>query len=111
MHKNVLKYKSVYGEGGQCAANTCMQLRKICNHPFLFPKIENEDQPSLSDLLFTESGKMQVLDKLVTKLLKEDHKILIFSQFTTMLDIIQDYCTHKDIEVSRIDGSKTLDER
>ncbi len=54
---------------------------------------------------------MQVLDKLVTKLLKEDHKILIFSQFTTMLDIIQDYCTHKDIEVSRIDGSKTLDER
>jgi SNF2 family DNA or RNA helicase len=41
-------------------------------------------------------------------LLKEDHKILIFSQFTVMLDILEDYCTYREYPISRIDGSMPL---
>jgi SWI/SNF-related matrix-associated actin-dependent regulator of chromatin subfamily A member 5 len=61
--------------------------------------------------LIEVSGKMIVLDKLLRKLLKENHKILIFSQFTVMLDILEDYCTYRSYPISRIDGTMPLQER
>jgi len=71
--------------------NTVMQLRKVCSHPFLFdwPLDPNSRQPILNDELVDASGKMMVLDRLLSELFKRKHKVLLFSQFTTMLDIIE----------------------
>lgn len=71
--------------------NTVMQLRKVCSHPFLFdwPLDPQSMQPVLNEELSSASGKMMVLDRLLTELFKHKHKVLLFSQFTTMLDIIE----------------------
>ncbi|KAF9066436.1 SNF2 family N-terminal domain-containing protein [Rhodocollybia butyracea] len=73
--------------------NTVMQLRKVCSHPFLFnwPVDPTNLQPILNEELVSASGKMMVLDRLLTELFKRKHKVLLFSQFTTMLDIIEDW--------------------
>ena len=54
---------------------------------------------------------MKVLDKLLDKMLKEKHKVLIFSQFTMFLDILEDYCNYKEIRYCRLDGYTSLEER
>ena len=54
---------------------------------------------------------MKVLDKLLDKMLKEKHKVLIFSQFTMFLDILEDYCNYKEIRYCRLDGNTSLEER
>lgn len=71
--------------------NTVMQLRKVCSHPFLFdwPLDPRTHQPILNDEIVNVSGKMMVLDRLLCELFKRKHKVLLFSQFTTMLDIIE----------------------
>jgi ATP-dependent DNA helicase len=71
--------------------NTVMQLRKVCSHPFLFdwPLDPRTHQPILNEDLVNASGKMMVLDRLLTELFRRKHKVLLFSQFTTMLDIIE----------------------
>jgi ATP-dependent DNA helicase len=71
--------------------NTVMQLRKVCSHPFLFewPLDPNTFQPVMNEELVNVSGKMMVLERLLEELFRRNHKVLIFSQFTTMLDIIE----------------------
>jgi hypothetical protein len=71
--------------------NTVMQLRKVCSHPFLFdwPIDPNTRYPVLGEELVNASGKMMVLDRLLRELFRRGHKVLLFSQFTTMLDIIE----------------------
>jgi SNF2 family DNA or RNA helicase len=74
--------------------NTVMQLRKVCSHPFLFdwPLDPGTHQPILNEDLVNASGKMMVLDRLLCELFRRKHKVLLFSQFTTMLDIIEVRC-------------------
>lgn len=71
--------------------NTVMQLRKVCSHPFLFdwPVDPDTHQPVLNEELVSTSGKMMILDRLLDELFNRKHKVLLFSQFTTMLDIIE----------------------
>lgn len=71
--------------------NVVMQLRKVCSHPFLFdwPIDPETHYQVINDELVGASGKMLILDRLLTELFKRGHKVLIFSQFTTMLDIIE----------------------
>ncbi|KAF8879586.1 SNF2 family N-terminal domain-containing protein [Infundibulicybe gibba] len=88
--------------------NTVMQLRKVCSHPFLFkwPLDPKTQQPVLDEQLLNTSGKMMVLDRLLQELFKRKHKVLLFSQFTTMLDIIEDWaCEFMGWKICRIDGS------
>ena len=68
-----------------------MQLRKVCQHPYLFhwPKDPDTREPLLTQELINASGKMMVLERLLDELFKRGHKVLLFSQFTTMLDIIE----------------------
>jgi ATP-dependent DNA helicase len=66
--------------------NTMMQLRKVCSHPFLFDWPIN---PNTFEELVNTSGKMMVLDCLLRELFKHGNKVLLFSQFMTMLDIIE----------------------
>jgi len=82
-----------------------VQLRKCCNHPFLFKGSEiDEEKTSLQELV-AASGKLSVLDMLLQSLYKKDNRAVLFSQFTTMLDIIEDYCIMRGWKYCRLDGS------
>jgi len=71
--------------------NVVMQLRKVCSHPFLFdwPLDLQTQQPVVDEHLVDASGKMMVLERLLDALFERGHKVLVFSQFVTMLDIIE----------------------
>jgi len=89
-----------------------MQLRKVCCHPYLFPNVEPADAPPIGEHLVTSSGKMIILDKLLSKLYKEgDHKALIFSQMTSLLDIFEDFCHLRGYTYCRIDGNTDMKSR
>ena len=90
--------------------NILMQLRKCANHPYLF---EGAEQPPFTndERLIENSGKMTLLDKLLLRLHKEGHRVLIFSQMTRMLDILEDYCGYRQWEYCRIDGGTSGDDR
>ncbi|KAF9976051.1 hypothetical protein BGZ73_009210 [Actinomortierella ambigua] len=95
-------------------SNIVMQLRKVCNHPFLFdwPIDPKTRMPVLDESLLGASGKMLVLHRLLPALFERGHKVLIFSQFTTMLDIIQDWAElHMHYRCCRIDGAVAQETR
>jgi ATP-dependent DNA helicase len=70
--------------------NIVMQLRKISSHPFLFdwPVDEETNSFVVNEDLVNASGKMLLLNRLLDALFDRGHKVLLFSQFTTMLDVI-----------------------
>ncbi|KAK9670004.1 hypothetical protein RND81_13G169900 [Saponaria officinalis] len=92
--------------------NLMIQLRKNCNHPDLLESAFDGTYfyPPV-DQIVGQCGKFQLLDKLLTKLFARKHKVLIFSQWTKILDIMDYYFSVKGFEVCRIDGSVKLDER
>ncbi|KAH3744142.1 chromatin-remodeling complex ATPase chain Iswi [Pelomyxa schiedti] len=91
--------------------NMIMQLRKACNHPYLFHEIEPGPPYVNGEYLVTASGKMVVLDKLLQKLKAQNSRVLVFSQMTRMLDIIEDYIALRGWTYVRIDGSTDTVER
>ncbi|KAI5861933.1 SNF2 family N-terminal domain-containing protein [Durotheca rogersii] len=93
--------------------NPLMQLRLVCNSPhnFYSPWAFNTDI-AVDETIVTSSGKMLLLDRLLPELFKRGHKILIFSQFKTQLDLLQDYCASlRQWNVCRIDGSVSQEDR
>ncbi|KAL1297978.1 hypothetical protein AAFC00_006485 [Neodothiora populina] len=93
--------------------NPIIQLRLCCNSPhnFYYP-FSAEDESDVDQTLITESGKMMLLDRLLPELLEKGHKVLIFSQFKTQLDLLETYCrVLKDYPCCRIDGSIPQSER
>mmetsp|Transcript_11410 Transcript_11410/g.21610 ORF Transcript_11410/g.21610 Transcript_11410/m.21610 type:complete len:1190 (-) Transcript_11410:733-4302(-) len=82
-----------------------MQLRKVCLHPYLFDFAEGavKENTSVEELIAT-SGKLAVLDKLLISLFKNGHRTCIFSQFTSMLNILEDYCILRGWQYCRFDG-------
>lgn len=93
--------------------NTTMLLRKVCNHPYLisYPLIPGTELYRIDEDLIRNSGKLLVLDQMLKELKKRGHKILLFSQFVTMLDILEDYCNYRGYEYSRLDGTMKLEDR
>ncbi|PRP88099.1 helicase-like protein [Planoprotostelium fungivorum] len=97
---------------GSSLQNKLMQLRKACNHPYLFEWPEDKDENEVVDEeMIRSSGKLVVLDRLLTRLKKEGHRVLIFSQMTRVLDIIEAYCDMKGHGYRRIDGVTPQQER
>ena len=80
------------------------QLRKGCNHPYLFQGLEPGPPFIEGEHLVYNSGKMLALDALLKKLKAQGSRVLIFCQMTRMLDIIQDYCVYRNYTFCRIDG-------
>lgn len=95
---------------GKILSNLIMQLRKCCIHPYLFPEAEDIDSTTLQDLVGA-SGKLAVLDKLLCSLYKKGHHVVLFSQFTSVLDILDDYCTLRGWNYCRFDGSTSRAKR
>ena len=61
--------------------------------------------------LVDNSGKLRVLDKLLPKLQEQGSRVLIFSQMTRVLDILEDYCLWKQYHYCRLDGQTPHEER
>ncbi|CAN7037991.1 unnamed protein product [Brassica rapa subsp. trilocularis] len=91
--------------------NIAMQLRKCCNHPYLFQGAEPGPPYTTGDHLVTNAGKMVLLDKLLPKLKERDSRVLIFSQMTRLLNILEDYLMYRGYQYCRIDGNTGGDER
>ncbi|XP_073385552.1 uncharacterized protein [Physcomitrium patens] len=101
--------------------NVAMELRKVCNHPFLCDGLEDSltaklrsnanDSNASGNLLQNSSGKMILVDKLLPKLKDAGRRVLIFSQFTIMLDLLEDYMIMKGYSYERIDGKIRGSER
>lgn len=109
IYKNLLQNRNASEDEKKYYLNLLMQLRKVCNHPYLFPGIESEDSPSMGEHLIETSGKLIILDQLLKKLYTEGgHKVLIFSQMTMVLDILEDYCNYRMYKYCRIDGSTDM---
>ncbi|GIL69867.1 hypothetical protein Vretifemale_646 [Volvox reticuliferus] len=90
----------------KAAMNLLVQLRKVCNHPFMFKDAEPDfDGESAPEELVTGSGKMMILDRMLNRLHKQGHRVVLFSQFNIMLDIIEDYLVSRGFNFRRLDGS------
>ncbi|KAA1089553.1 hypothetical protein PGT21_021950 [Puccinia graminis f. sp. tritici] len=93
--------------------NIAMELKKASNHPFLFPGAEPVTDSKEAALrgVVVNSGKMILLDKLLTRLKAEGHRVLIFSQMVRMLDIMSDYMSYRGYIFQRLDGTVPSEER
>ncbi|KAK9287785.1 hypothetical protein L1049_016225 [Liquidambar formosana] len=91
--------------------NIAMQLRKCCNHPYLFQGAEPGPPYTTGEHLITNAGKMVLLDKLLAKLKERDSRVLIFSQMTRLLDILEDYLMFRGYLYCRIDGNTGGEDR
>ncbi|CDW76777.1 chromatin-remodelling complex atpase iswi2 [Stylonychia lemnae] len=91
--------------------NLLMQLRKVCNHPYLFENVEPEGAEEYGEHIIENSGKMRFLDKLLKKVSQQKDQALVFSLFTSVLDIIEDFCILRGYKYCRLDGSTDLDTR
>lgn len=93
--------------------NTGMMLRKIVNHPYLvqYPLEPGTPYARIDEDLVRTSGKLQVLDAMLTKLKDRGHKVLLFSTFTSLIDILEDYLSLRSFRYFRLDGSTSLDDR
>lgn len=100
--------------GGQQMSllNIMMDLKKCCNHPYLFPVASNEAPVNANgqyevNALIKASGKLALLSKMLRKLHDTGHRVLIFSQMTKMLDLLEDYLEGEGYKYERIDGGIT----
>jgi SWI/SNF-related matrix-associated actin-dependent regulator of chromatin subfamily A member 5 len=84
--------------------NLLLQLRKICNHIYLMPEAAPDPYEVTEDII-AGSGKLLLLDRMLKKLHEDKHRVLIFSQFTSMLDILEDYCDLRQWSFARLDGN------
>jgi chromodomain-helicase-DNA-binding protein 1 len=95
----------------QSLLNIMMELKKASNHPFMFPAMEDrilggsDRREDVLKALITSSGKMMLLDQLLIKLKKDNHRVLIFSQMVKMLDILSDYLRLRGYQFQRLDGT------
>jgi SNF2 family DNA or RNA helicase len=102
--------------------NVMMELRKCCNHPFLVRGVEERvfteltaeeklDHDIVHKKLIESSGKLVLLDKLLPRLFKEGHKVLIFSQMVRVLNLLEDFLKYKGYSFERLDGSSKSSDR
>jgi SNF2 family DNA or RNA helicase len=90
--------------------NLLMQLKKICNHPYIFYGQEEIDKLP-DDALIRASGKFVLLAHVLAKLRETGHRTLIFSQMTTALDYLEDFMAAIGIKYLRLDGNTKAEER
>lgn len=115
-YKNILtKNYAALNDGArgmkQSLLNIMMELKKASNHPFMFPTAEARLLEGLTrreDILramITSSGKMMLLDQLLSKLKKDGHRVLIFCQMVGMLNILSEYMEYRNYKYQRLDGT------
>ncbi|MCT2534694.1 DEAD/DEAH box helicase [Aquibacillus koreensis] len=96
--------ESIQGEGFQKSRMKILagltRLRQLCCHPSLFLDDYNGD-----------SGKLQQLVEIVSNGMENGRRMLIFSQFTSMLSIIREQLTNAGLDFFYLDGQTAPKER
>ncbi len=108
---DVLQGGSNGGSSQTAILNIVMQLRKCAGHPYLFPGVEDRSLPPLGEHLVENCGKMVLLDKLLMRLKELGHRVLLFTQMTRILDILEDYLVMRQFQYCRIDGNTDYEQR
>lgn len=112
--------KDKKGRGGtRTLMNSIMQLRKICNHPFMFQQIEESyaEHLGLCDRivsgpdLYRAAGKFELLDRILPKFKATNHRVLLFCQMTTSMTILEDYFNYRSYQYLRLDGTTKAEDR
>ncbi|KAJ7139490.1 SNF2-family ATP dependent chromatin remodeling factor snf21 [Mycena epipterygia] len=121
MYKQMKKHKMIAdgnaknGKTGgvKGLSNELMQLRKICQHPFLFESVEDKMNPGglVDDKLIRNSGKIELLNRVLPKFFATGHRVLIFFQMTKVMDIMADFLTMMGWKFLRLDGGTKTEER
>lgn len=91
--------------------NVIMQLRKCCNHPFVFLDADDERRRRATELVRRASGKFDMLDRMLPKLMASGHKVLIFCQMTQVMDVLGSFLELRGWQYARLDGSTGATER
>eukprot|EP00494_Astrolonche_serrata_P031603 UN31872 len=110
MYQTIQTFKGLeYNKQGKLKrfSNILMQLKKCCNHPYLF----RYDLYDITEDLVRISGKMCFLDNVLLKLKRTNHRTLIFTQMTQLLDLLEEYFRLRQTQYLRLDGSVSADER
>lgn len=113
--------KGKQGKGGAKALmNTIVQLRKLCNHPFMFQAIEEKYCEHVGTQgsgvitgpdLYRASGKFELLDRILPKLKATNHRVLLFCQMTQLMTIMEDYLNWRGFMYLRLDGTTKAEDR
>ncbi|KAK1042344.1 hypothetical protein LTS16_008952 [Friedmanniomyces endolithicus] len=113
--KNPDLMRAIFSTGGSLKqgeraslSNILMQLRKCLCHPFVYSKGIEERDVSLSAShrnLVDASSKLKLLELLLPKLRERGHRVLIFSQFLDMLDMVEDFMDGMSMPYQRLDGT------
>ena len=120
IYKQLVTYNKISvsdGKGGKTGirglSNMLMQLRKLCNHPFVFEQVEEQMNPSKvnNDLLWRTAGKFELLDRMLPKFRATGHRILMFFQMTQIMNIMEDFLRLRGMEYLRLDGATKSDDR
>jgi ATP-dependent DNA helicase len=112
--ESVLKKRS---EDGNKAAirglnNELMQLRKVCNHPDLLTgQFDTSGEFPSPEKLMKQCGKLQLLERVLERLRCNQHKVLIFSQMSQMLDLLEHVLDQRGWGCCRIDGTVAMEDR
>merc|ERR1712088_922786 len=116
VYKNILtrNFEALNSKGGAQVSllNIMMELKKCANHPYLLPG-PAEDAPIGPNGLFEVNamikacGKLTLLKKMLDQLKVQGHRVLIFSQMTKMLDLLEDFLDGINLRYERIDGGIT----
>lgn len=119
LYQQVLRFKKMLvssegnSSGGKSLNNKLMQLKKVCNHPFVFEQVESLINPTKQNnaLLWRSAGKFELLDRVLPKFKATNHRVLIFFQMTQIMDIMEDFLLVHGFKYLRLDGGTKADER
>ncbi|KAH7655982.1 DNA helicase protein [Dioscorea alata] len=100
---------------GKSIHNTVMELRNICNHPYLSQlhaeEVDNLIPKHYLPPIVRLCGKLEMLDRLLPKLKATDHRVLLFSTMTRLLDVLEEYLSWKRYRYLRLDGHTSGNDR
>lgn len=105
------------GKGGKTSmrglSNMLMQLRKLCNHPYVFEPVEDQMNPGrgTNDSIWRTSGKFELLDRVLPKFRATGHRVLMFFQMTQIMNIMEDFLRLRGIQYLRLDGGTKAEDR
>merc|ERR1712001_656427 len=115
-YKNILthNFDSLRAKSGASCSllNIMVELKKVANHPYLLAAAAEEAPIAPNGLFEVKAmtkacGKLVLLSKMLKKLKAEGHRVLIFSQMTKLLDLLEDFLDGEGYKYERIDGSIT----
>lgn len=105
------------GKGGKTSmrglSNMLMQLRKLCNHPYVFEPVEEEMNPTkaTNDSIWRTAGKFELLDRVLPKFHRTGHRVLMFFQMTQIMNIMEDFMRLRGYQYLRLDGGTKSEDR